>query len=317
MGYKRQLPRTDDARQSILNTAKLRKDGPPPIVNVISQENSDALDAEQPKFVILRNLVFEAKAKDHAATSAFVNALQRLKNLTSHGLQLVNFKVIDEAEGFTEATRKLYGMDLSGHLPAMTTEDEILHTTTDFIDGETARIAEGGTPLLDITKASVVALLETVEEKRFAKQTSGNLLANSQTNLAKERNIVDRLIKLMWSDIEHAAQKMPRGERHEFGISWGMDYKHTPDPATLNVRVIDAESGLSLGGVKLRIGKPGKKDGTKATTNFHGQQIMKSKNFKPTYINASLMGYDTLAKEICLEEDKTTDVVLKMKKTGQ
>jgi hypothetical protein len=317
MGYKRQLPRTDDARQSILTTAKLRKDDLPPEENPFSQENSDALDAEQPKFMTLRNLVFKAKSKDNDATVAFVNTLQKLKNLASHGLQLINFKVIDQAEGFTEATRKFYGMDLSGHLPRLGTEDEIIHAATDFIDGETARIAEGGTPLLDITKASVVAMLETVEEKRVAKQTTGNALANSQTNLAKERKTVNRLIKLMWSDIEHAAQKMPRGERHEFCINWGMDFVHIPGFATLNVRVIDAESGLPLVGVQLRIGKPGLKDGAKATTNFHGQQIMKSKNFKPTCINASLMGYDTLAKEICLEEDKTTDIVLKMKKSGQ
>lgn len=316
MGYKRQLPVTDDARKSALSTARLRKDDLPSEENVFNAENSAALDIEEPKFTALCKLLNEAKEKDHAAVALFNPVLQKLKNLASHGLQLVNFKVIEEVDGFTEATRKLYGMDLSGHLPALTTEDDIMLTANKFIRGETARIAQGGTPLLDVTKASVVALLETVVEKRLAKQATGNALSNAHTNLAAERKIVDPLIKLMWGDIEHAAQDMPRGERHEFCINWGMDFVHTPDPATLNVRVVDAETNLHLAGVKLRIGKPGQKKGTRATTNFHGEQIMRSKNFTPTYINALLMGYDTLAKEICLEEDKTTDIVLKMKKSA-
>jgi hypothetical protein len=163
----------------------------------------------------------------------------------------------------------------------------------------------------------VVAMLGNVQQKRLARSATGNVLGKAQHNMNKERKIVDKLIRQMWVEIEFAARNMRLGARHKFSIIWGMYFVRTPDPATLHVRVEDADSSLPLAGVKLRIGNPTKKDGAKATTNLHGVQIMKSKNFKDAAIIACLPLYDTVVREICLKEGETTTVVLKMKRSAQ
>ena len=317
MGYKRQLPVTDDARQAALSNAKQRKDSVPPEENVFSQKISNALDAEEPKFIALRVALSVAEGKDHNAVANFTAVLQKLKNLSSHGLQILNFKVIDEAEGFTKAERILYGMDLGGHLPPLGTETEIIQAANDFIRGEDLRIAKGGVPLVDVSKASVVAMLENVQQERLTRSAASIVLGKALHNLTDERKIVDKLIRQMWGDIEYAVRNLRVGARHEFGINWGMHFVHTPDPATLNILVEDAESRLPLAGVKLRIGNPKRKAGAKAITNSHGSQIMRSKNFNATSIIAELPLYDTVVREICLKEGETMTIVLKMKKSAQ
>jgi hypothetical protein len=317
MGYQVQLPRTDDDREAALNIAKQRKDDPPPSGNVFSLTTSNLLDAEQPKFILVRKALHDAEENDHQAIEIFNPLLQKLKSKSSHGLQLINFKVSDLDTGFTPATRLLYAMDLEGRLPAMNTEDEIIQAANNFITGETVRVAQGGTALADITKASVEALLTDVNAKRLIKQATANALSEAHLNIAAERLIVDPLIKTMWGDIEHAAQGMPVGARHEFCISWGMTFVHTPGVATVNVRTEDIDSGQPLAGVALRIGKPDGTGGTKAVTNNHGEAIMESKNFQLTAIIAELALYDTLVKEMTLTEDETLHLVLKMKKSAQ
>jgi len=314
MSNTRRLPNTDDGRENSMTTSKLRKDEVPADENVFSTANSTALDNELPKFAECRHNVDEAAEADHTAVVAFQAVLQKLKLLSSHGLQLLNFMIIDEAPGFTAAVREFYHMDLEGHLPAMGTEDEILRMAENFTTGETARVAAGGTALSDISKADVQTLLDDALGKRGVKQASGDALANAHTALNEQRIVVDDLIPLLWDDIEHAAQGKPEGEFREFCINWGMYFIHVAGTATLNVRVLDIDTNQIVVGVNLRIGKPEGTGGTKAITNFHGEAIMESRNFEPTFLIAEHPLLERLITPITLSEDEVIDLVIKMKK---
>jgi hypothetical protein len=314
MAYTRILPETDDSREGSITTSKERKDTVPPEDNVFSEENSDSLDAEQPKFIQCRKDVEQAKEADHNAVVAFEYAINLLKTKSSHGLQLINFLVDDGDTGFTPATRELYGMDLSGHLPPYSSEELILLMADNFINGETARVAGGGTGLTDISKATVVALKADALEKRGVKQATGNVLSHAHTELNNQRIMVDALIPKLWDDIEHAAQGMPEGERHDFCISWGMHFVHVPGTAKLFVRAEDIDTHQILVGVDLRIGKPEGTGGAKSTTNFHGEAFMVTKNFEPTSLIAEHPLYERLITPITLAEDEVIDLVMKMKK---
>ena len=61
----------------------------------------------------------------------------------------------------------MYMLDSTHKLPDMTTEAEIVQTTNNFINGETLRVAAGGTLLADITKASAQALLTSLTAKKL------------------------------------------------------------------------------------------------------------------------------------------------------
>ncbi len=314
MGYYKQYPISDSGRESALTNALIRKEAVGPSGNIFTEKNTQLLDINAPLFIQKRKENKKAIGFFRKTNSNYNELVEKIKNISSHGLQIVNFKIIDKCEGWSEATRVLYGMNLHGHLPASGTEWQIVEMALHFISGEKARVAQGGTPLADVTKEEVEALLDTLTTKRLNKQDAAEALKKTQDTLKKERIIVDKLIISMWNDIEHVSQDRKKGASHAFDKSWGMVYVHCPDFATVNIRTEDEETSEILVGVRLRIGPLDGKGGTKGCSNLFGTAVLKSKNFKPTYIIAEHHLYEKAVREITLVEDETITVIIKMKK---
>jgi hypothetical protein len=314
MGLKKDYPRSDDGRDNAMTIAKKRKDDIGPSQTVLSDDTCDKLDELQPKLIANRADVKD-KEQTHANAVLSVEVyMEKMKSKVSHGLQLVVFKVVDKDTGFTEDILVLYNMPKDGRLPNMGSEEEIIEAANNFIDGETKRVALGGNALSDIRKADVQAMMDHVVTGRTDRQSAKDDLISSQAILQATREQVDLLIRQMWGDIEHAAQNLSKGARHDFGETWGMSFVHVPGYGTLNVQTLDSESKLPLAGVSLRIGAPDGKSGSKAVTNEHGEQILESRNFKPTHIVAEYPLYQKLALPITLVEDEEVSVVMHLVK---
>ncbi len=307
-------PKTDDTREASLTTGKNRKDAVLPADNAFSVSNSAALDVHQPLFIAKRNNVSNAEEASHKIVKILDEAFEKAKNLASHGFQLMNFMIIDGKPSWSVSCRTFYGLTLIGNLPPMGTHAEIVKALTNFIKGETEHIADDGIALKDITKEEVEVVLADINGKVSLLADSKEAIIEANKALAIERIAVDNLIPLLWSDVEHKAQGLSTGARHEYGALWGIQYKDTKGVGVLNVSVEDIDTHEKLAGINLRLGSRTGKDGIKAITNLHGEAILESHNLNDTFLVASSILYDTLARDIILVAGEELTIVIKLKK---
>ena len=310
----KKLPSSDETREAALTIGKNRKDGVDPADNAFSVANSAALDVHQPLFISIRGNMRSVEEVSHNNVKNLNEALEKLKNLASHGLQIANFMIINGKPGWVEGNRTFYDSPLDGHLPDMGSQREIIQMAINFINGETARIAAGGIALKDITKADVVAQLAVVNAILVLLQDSKDAIIEANKELVDERKLVDALIPLLWNDVDHKAQTLSPGARHEFGILWGVQYKNTKGFGIINVGVEDIDTHEKLAGINLRYGTMNGKDGTKAITNLHGEAILESHNLKVAFLVATNILYVTGTRELKLFAGDEITIVIKLKK---
>jgi len=314
MSVIKKIPKTDTDRKTVLITAKARKDASGEEGNIFTVKNSDKIDELEP---IFKATLLEVEALEkifHDKVGDTAGKFAALKGKSTHGLQLVVFKVLDKDTGFTPGVLSYYGLPLTGKLDERRTEDQIIDWGQHFIDGETTRVANGGTLLQDIKKVDVQTMLNAAVAGRAARQDDSDAVQAKQHELDVIRDAVDILIPSMYRDIDHAAKELPEGDQHGFCVKWGMLFQQVKGYAYVNVRTEDIDSHAILTGVDLRIGSINGKGGAKAKTNEMGWALMESRNFKPTNLNGTLSLYLPSSVEITLVEGQTIDVVLKLKK---
>ena len=314
MSYIIELPLSDAGRAIALAVAKQRKDDPNNTITVFSTKNANAIDVHSLLFPAKRTLFQEAEQGYRQSVLDFDEILEKLKNKSSHGLQLVRFKIVDEDAGWTPSTYSYYLLPLDGHLPPFSSENEIITMAENFINGETSRVAAGGTALVDIKKVDVEALLSTLLDLRLAKQATKDAMIAAQLELAEERAIVDETIESMWGDIQHASQDMPKTTAREFDTDWGVIFIHIPESGLVNIKAIDIDTNAIIIGAKFRIGLAKGTGGAKGNTNQYGVVTIASKNLAATYLNGEHDLYESTSEPITLIEGETINVTVKMKK---
>ncbi|MEI8203474.1 MAG: hypothetical protein WCH34_10710 [Bacteroidota bacterium] len=313
MSYVRELPTSDDGRDAAMSTAKQRKDDPN-TTNILSQANSDNLDIRYP-LLLQKISIFQSSEQTYRnCVINFDKKIVKIKHKSSHGLQLVRFKIVDEDAGWDLSTYSYYMLPKDGHLPPMGTEDEIIQMAKNFINGETARIGDGGIALVDIKKVDVAAMLVELNALRLAKQDALDAMIQAQMDLAEERALVDKLIESMWGDIEHASQDMPKSTAHEFNMTWGMKFSHVPDAGIVNIKTEDFDTHEIIIGVSLRIGSPKGKGGAKGSSNQFGVDSIETLNLGDTHLIATHLVYNDTIVPIKVEEGKAINITVKMKK---
>ena len=316
MSYIVNIPKSDDAREAALSTAKARNDEADEGTSPFSAANQAALNVREPAFKHARNVFDICAGAFKSINDSIITNLAKLKSLASHAMQIVNFKIIDKLAGWEVAIRAVYHLHFTGKLGPLNTEAQIKQLASDFIDGETTRVAAGGAPLTEYPKSMIKTALDNLGAQILEKSTKKDAMGDAQDALTAERKLADDLIVLLWDDIEHAAQSKSKGVRHEFCMEWGMTFTHIPNYGRVNVRAEDFDTHAILPGVLLRLGKNLGTGGPQATTNTHGEAFLESKNFDPTQIVATLILYERTVVDITLIEDETIDIVIRMKKLG-
>ena len=314
MSFIRQLPRSDDALETALATAKAKNDAAPVGTSVFSATNQASLNLHESAFKLARNNFDVAEGAYKLLNDVYVEDLEKLKNLSSHAMQIVNFKVIDKLPGWEVGTRTLYHLNSKGIIGPLDSEEKVIQLAKDYDDGETNRVAAGGAPLTEYPKVMIKAALDALLAQNVVKSPKKEAVGAAQDALTAERKLADDLIPLLWDDIEHAAQSKSKAVRHEFCMEWGMVFTHIPNYGKVNIRAEDFDTHVILPGVLLRLGKNLGTGGPKATTNTHGEAFLESKNFDPTNIVATLILYERTVVDITLIEDETIDIVIRMKK---
>jgi hypothetical protein len=312
MSQGKRVPKSDADRSIALSAAKTKKDASAPEDNVISAANSAALDIEQPLFDAKKELQVITQSNYHISVEAFNLELDAFKKRITHGFQDVNNQINDNVPGWSPGDRILYGGTLETALPSMKNEREIMFAGVGFIKGETDHIAAGGTPLAMITKAEITTKLASLTTKQADREAKKKLNNDATQVVVARRKVVDPLLVKIWKDIENGGQNLEAPARRVFEISWGVVFKTVKNYGFLNVKCVDSITHAILRGINLRLGAIGGKGGVKATTDEYGVALLKSRNFKPTFINAESMNYEIVSQEVTLAENETQVVVLNM-----
>jgi len=317
MGAEKKFPRSDDAIEQSLTKTKQKHNAVPVGTSVLSTANAAFLLSILPLFITKRAAVDNAYEDYHNASQAVTVSGKLLKSMASAGFQLLGLKVKNNFTGYPTSTFTLYKMSLSGKLPIMGSEAQILQGGNDFIGGEVSRIAAGGTALVDISKSNVETLRDDYIDKQTVRNLALDAAVKAQQLLKKYREeVVDPLIVNLWSDITRATQGMTPGAAHDFETSWGMIYGPGTGKGSVMVMVINASEGeLPLGGASLRVGAPKAKAGAKATTNAMGIAIIESSNFEPTFVNVEMPGFVKQSVAVTIIEDEEITLTVRMVRT--
>ncbi len=305
---------SDDEIEAALVTAKNKMAAVDPDEVPFSADTATAITDNTPLFIAKRKGVKDADEAFKAINNPYIGLLDKLRSYTSHGFQLVNFKINDLYPGWTIAMRAWYGLPIKGDLPKMNSEDKIIQGSKNFIGGETTRVAAGGTALLEYTKVEVAGILTTVTAQGLLKTAAVDTLDEAQAALNAEREICLALIPLMNKEIEFASLKIAEAQRRSYCEEWGMKFVHQKGIGVVTIRTEDFATHAAVAAVDLRLGKPTGTGGPKTRTNARGEGILESQKFEPTYIIAEHILYERAVVEVTLLEDGTIDVIIKMKK---
>ncbi len=317
MGAEKKYPRSDDAKEQSLTKTKEKHNAVPVGTSVLSTANAAFLLSILPLFISKRTAADNANEDYHNASQAVAEGGQLLKSMTSAGMQLLGLKIFNHFADYPPSTFTLYKMPLSGKLPPMGSEAEILQAGDDFIGGETTRVAAGGTALVDISKSDVETLRDDFIDKQTTRNITFEASVKAQQQLKKYRDeVVDPLIVNLWSDITRASQGMTPGAARDFETSWGMIFGSGTGKGSIMVLVINASEGeMPMGGVSVRVGAPDGKAGAKATTNAMGIAILESSNYDPTFVNVEIPGFVKQSISVTIIEGEQITLTVRMVRT--
>lgn len=220
MPYRR-LPNTDNARIKALRTAIEKH-------NSIFGQGIITLEIHRLQ-LMLRN--FEGayvRYKNSLETQASANRkFQKLvKNARlylSHFIQVLNLCVIRNE--IKKEVKLLYGIEPDNFtVPDLTSNDSLLFWGENVINGEQARIRQGGAPIYNPAIARVNVAFSQFKDAYFAQKTHQNTTARELENLSKQREDIDETLTVLWNQVETAFANFPEKERLERCKEYGVVY---------------------------------------------------------------------------------------------
>ncbi len=172
------------------------------------------------KAVQEQRIATQLQAKNNKQYLVFVKKAQMY---LSHFVQVLNFSILREE--LPESIRTLYGLKTTfKKVPPLNTEEEIINTGKEIIEGEEKRTRRGGTPLLN-PKISMVKMhyekfMDACHHQKILKDNS----SRAQMKVASLRTKADGIILEIWNDIELQYEEFPSNEKRDTCIEYGVVY---------------------------------------------------------------------------------------------
>ncbi|MCK9617603.1 MAG: hypothetical protein M0R21_07175 [Lentimicrobiaceae bacterium] len=169
-----------------------------------------------------RNLAISERSK---ATMQKDIKKEIVKKLISHYFQNLNNGI--ERGLFKSSDRNLYGLDAGGNdVPVIISVNSILHWGALIIDGEAARMAQGGVSMAMPSADEVKTALD--DFKAVLKQQSDKKigLTAEQEEIQKLRDEADELIVDLWDEVEFYFRKSEPAAHRLQCSQWGVIYKN-------------------------------------------------------------------------------------------
>jgi hypothetical protein len=221
MPYRR-LPNTDVARLRALRIAFEKGKELPPFQLAFSQAT---LQKIQSNLHIFEAAVQESRQAYNAQISKsqeYVKLLKKVKLYMSHFVQVTNMAIIRGDLNTTDS--EYFGFKHGHKVPSFNSEREVIAWGEKLIQGETLRIKNRLTPVVNPSIAVVKVWYEKfVDANLFQKNLQKNL-QRSQKNLIGLRKIVDGIISQIWNEVEKHYQDQPEEVKRNNCKIYGIVY---------------------------------------------------------------------------------------------
>ena len=169
-----------------------------------------------------------ADSVQYAEKNSELSHLQKqIRMYITHFIQVLGM-TIARGEISAEALR-YYGLETYGKkLPSLRTDEDLAEWGKQLIDGEEARVKDGGTPMAN-PRISVLKVhydrfmikLKSTQFKHDTKENAGEYIQN----LRKE---ADDLILEIWNGVEHTFAHLSADEKREKAEEYGVCYVFRP-----------------------------------------------------------------------------------------
>lgn len=313
---KKFYPKSDFTRQKALNIAKEMYDLNP-AGDVLFPKTIIRLNAMQPLFTQKLNERAARKAEAMVLLTEKENAKEKTAMYCSHFVQVLNM-CIKRGE-YTPAVRAFY------HLPvdkeqvyALKTEDEILLAGMYLIDGEAARVAQGGAPMSRPSAAEVQLQYDAYKDLVKRGSNAKSALSLAQKALNDITPEADRVIRKVWREVEiffiagRKSTESMRENTRSHARRWGVMYARKGHEKKIYGTVTDTATGLPLTGVKLKLAN----GRNKVSTGSDGKFILNTTLMHGQTIVAVLKDYETFEATVTLTEGEDSYFNISMVKGG-
>ena len=302
MAIQKLRPESDEDVDSFFTTAKEYKDSVELPPNAFSPDTTTRLDTRQPMFH--GKIVARSTAEFHYATSviAYKADFVIAKRRCSHFITELN-KQIEEGV-YNKSVRLLFSLDLlTGNQPYMGSASRVKTVGKNIADGVAALALALLPPMLQPTGASIALGISNFKASELVKK--GKLVTYSGTihDVIVERINNDLLVIDMEADIEYKYRTPDKAVNRTNQGLWGMKFGPIPLKTKVSIHVQDIDSGLSIAGYGVRIGKrtsEGGVIGVKGTTNAYGDIELETTQTGLTWLNGELILWEDLEEEITL-----------------
>ncbi|MFO8234274.1 MAG: hypothetical protein R6U04_02550 [Bacteroidales bacterium] len=222
MPYRR-LPNTDKSRLKALKTAHTKGKEIPPFNLAFSQETLQRLSSFLPKYekaVSEYQNTYKIQTKNHKDYS---NKLKKVKLYISHFIQVLNMSVMRGE--MPPNSKAYYGLDENSRkVPALNSEQDLLHWGQKLIDGEEQRKIKGLPPVTNPTIAVIkVHYDKFVDACRFQKQLQENH-SRAADKIQEMRKEADDIIVNIWNEVENNYSGEPEDIKREKASEYGVVY---------------------------------------------------------------------------------------------
>jgi len=199
-----QRPRSNISRRKALNSIH-QKLHAPGTVNILSSDTTILVDTNQPVFEAAYILVFKGKGLAFTANKTKDLDLLSLRKGNVRFINVLEAGIVDGDFGGV-GSFGFYGLDESGNLPKMDTEEEIKDVAANLINGEAARIAAGGTAMSNPAISAIVSRKATFIDSDNANNSAKENLKNAQAAL---KALIPAATKLFYLDGMKWKQNIP------------------------------------------------------------------------------------------------------------
>jgi hypothetical protein len=221
MPYRR-LPNTDVARLRALRIAFEKGKELPPFQLAFSQATLQKIQTNLHIFEAAVQESRQAYNMQISKSQEYVKLLKKVKLYMSHFVQVTNMAIIRGDLSTTDC--EYFGFKHGQKVPSFNSEKEVIAWGEKLIQGETLRIKNRLTPVVNPSIAVVKVWYEKfVDANMFQKNLQKNL-QRSQKNLIGLRKLVDGIISQIWNEVELHYQDQPDELKRNNSKIYGIVY---------------------------------------------------------------------------------------------
>lgn len=220
MPYRR-LPNTDSARLKSLNSAHEKGKELPPFKLAFTAGSFRNIQKVLP--------LFESAMHEHKNSlniqaeknKEYQKRLKKVRLYISHFIQVVNLAIL---RGDLPAdTRNYFGLE-EKRVPALISEEDVIHWGQKMIDGEQKRRNKGMNPITNPTIAVLKVHFDKFMEYHNYQKSLKNRSQRAQDQLNEKRAQVDGVIQQIWNEVEKSFSDLPEEMRREKATEYGLVY---------------------------------------------------------------------------------------------